>query len=97
MTGLNNAGLPAVQWASRSDQHPWERSYPPGVDWRIDIPDGPLWKILDDARRDFPDRPALEFLGKVLTYEALASLVDRAAEGVLLEGREAEPVLHRGQ
>ena len=81
MTRLNNAGLPKAPPSSQGEHRPWERSYPPGVDWRIDIPDEPLWKILHDARRDFPDRPALEFLGKVLTYEALASLVDRAAEG----------------
>lgn len=81
MASLKNAGLPAAERSLQDEHHPWERSYPPGVDWRIDIPERPLWAILDDARRDFPDRPALEFLGKVLTYEQLAALVDRAAQG----------------
>ena len=45
----------------------------------IDIPDRPLWTILDDARRDYAARPALQFLGRVLSYEKTAGLVERAA------------------
>ena len=81
MTRLNNAGIPKASRTTLAEDRPWEHSYPPGVDWRIEIPERPLWAILDDARRDYPDRPALEFLGKVLTYEQLAASVDRAAEG----------------
>ncbi|MDJ0945137.1 MAG: long-chain fatty acid--CoA ligase [Kiloniellales bacterium] len=81
MTRLNDAGLPKVQRSAQREPYPWEASYPPGVGWRIDIPDRPLWAVLDDARRDHPNRPALEFLGKGLTYAELAASVDRAAEG----------------
>ena len=81
MTRPSNAGLPKAQPSSRGAPQAWERAYPPGVDWRIDIPERPLWALLDDARRDYPDRPALEFLGKVLNYEELGASVDRAAEG----------------
>ncbi len=81
MTRLNNAGIPKASRTTLAEDRPWDASYPPGVAWRIEIPERPLWAILDDARRDYPDRPALEFLGKVLTYEQLAASVDRAAEG----------------
>lgn len=41
----------------------------------------PVHALLDDAARLHGDRPATEFLGRRLTYAALADLVDRAAQG----------------
>jgi long-chain acyl-CoA synthetase len=55
------------------------RWYAPGVPEHVDIPDVPLSQLLDDAARDFPKRPALAFLGRTITYAALADSVDRFA------------------
>jgi long-chain acyl-CoA synthetase len=61
---------------------PWLKSYPEGVRWDIDVPTGPVQRILDDAVTRWPDRPALEFMGKQLRYRELGELTDRAANGL---------------
>jgi long-chain acyl-CoA synthetase len=40
-------------------ERPWIANYPPGVPPTYDVPDVALTRFLDDAARDFPDRPAL--------------------------------------
>ncbi len=72
---------PAAAQSDSAAQRPWEASYPTGVSWRLEIPDRPLWSLLDEACREFGQRPALEFMGRVLTYEQTGRLVERAAEG----------------
>ena len=61
--------------------HSWLKSYPEGVDWNMPIPAKPLFKLLDDAVARFPQRPCIDFLGRVYTYGELDMLVDRAASG----------------
>ena len=61
---------------------PWLRWYAPGVPTQLFIPDVPLPALLDDAARDFPKRPALAFLGRTVTYRALADAVDRFASAL---------------
>ncbi|HYH17683.1 MAG TPA: long-chain fatty acid--CoA ligase [Azospirillum sp.] len=61
--------------------HPWERAYPPEVDWHARIPVEPLYKLFDDSAAAYADRPCLDFLGKRMTYREVAALVDRAARG----------------
>jgi long-chain acyl-CoA synthetase len=58
---------------------PWLRWYAPGVPAQVEVPDIPLTTLLDDAARDFPRRTALVFLGRTMTYAALADAVDRLA------------------
>jgi long-chain acyl-CoA synthetase len=58
---------------------PWLRWYAPSVPTQVGIPDVPLTSLLDDAARDFPRRVALAFLGRTMTYAALADSVDRFA------------------
>ena len=72
---------PATARGETAAQRPWEASYPSGLSWHLDIPDRPLWSLIDEARREFGQRPALEFMGRVLTYEQTGRLVERAAEG----------------
>ena len=61
--------------------HSWLKSYPEGVDWNMPIPAKPLFKLLDDAVARFPQRPCIDFLGRIYTYGELDVLVDRAAAG----------------
>jgi long-chain acyl-CoA synthetase len=58
---------------------PWLRWYAPGVPTQLLIPDVPLSALLDEAAADFPKRPALVFLGRTISYGALADAVDRFA------------------
>ena len=46
---------------------PWIKSYPAGVRWDAEIVSMPVQKILDDTIAKWPDRPALEFMGKRLS------------------------------
>ena len=50
---------------------PWIKSYPAGVRWDINITPTPVQKILDDTIAKWPDRPAVEFMGKRLSYREL--------------------------
>jgi long-chain acyl-CoA synthetase len=61
---------------------PWAKSYPASVDWSAPLPVTPLYEILDDAVRQYPDKSAVDFLGKLYSYRELGDLVARAAKGL---------------
>ncbi|MCE4627560.1 MAG: long-chain fatty acid--CoA ligase [Desulfurococcales archaeon] len=58
---------------------PWLKKYDPGVPPEIEIPEKPLYTILEDAARDFPDRVALYFYGYKMTYRELLESARRFA------------------
>ncbi|TFG34288.1 long-chain fatty acid--CoA ligase [Candidatus Thorarchaeota archaeon] len=60
---------------------PWYKNYVEGTPHEIKIPEGPLWKGLDDAVKNYPDNIALYFEGVTITYRELGELVNRAADG----------------
>ncbi len=60
---------------------PWAKAYPASVDWGAELVGRPLYALLDDAVRDYPKRPFLDFLGKIYTYREVGKLVARAARG----------------
>ena len=62
-------------------EHPWIKSYPEGIRWDAELPLMPVQQLLDDAVRRWPDNPAIEFMGRTLTYRELGELADRAAKG----------------
>jgi long-chain acyl-CoA synthetase len=64
------------------DDKPWIKSYPAGMRWDIEIEAAPLQKILDDAVAKWLDRPAVEFMGRRLSYRELGDLTDRASKGL---------------
>ena len=73
--------------AARSlPDHPWDRCYPPDIDWNAPLPVQSLVALWDEAAARFADRPVLDFLGKRLTYGEIAGLVDRAAKGFQAAG-----------
>jgi long-chain acyl-CoA synthetase len=61
---------------------PWIKSYAEGVRWNVDILPGAVQTILDDTVDKWPDRPAINFMGRRLTYRELGEQVDRAACGL---------------
>ncbi|MEO8060506.1 MAG: AMP-binding protein, partial [Burkholderiales bacterium] len=63
-------------------EHPWIPSYPDGVRWDADLPLMPVQQLLDDAVKRWPDHPALEFMGRVISYSEFGNLVNRAAKGL---------------
>jgi len=60
----------------------WLRSYPTGVRWDIETAPAPAWQLLDDAAQRWPDRPAIGFYGRQLSYGELRGLAARAAAGL---------------
>ncbi len=62
-----------------SDNWPWLKSYPEGIDWAMPLKPQPLNQLLDDAARDYPRNAAVSFKGKVLSYTDLARQVDTVA------------------
>jgi len=61
--------------------HPWIKSYPKGVHWDAELPLRPVQQLLDDAVKRWPDNPAIEFMGRTLTYREFGALADKAAKG----------------
>ena len=61
--------------------HPWIKNYPDGVHWDAELPLMPVQQLLDDAVRRWPDNPAIEFMGRTLTYRELGELASHAAKG----------------
>jgi long-chain acyl-CoA synthetase len=63
-------------------EFPWADSYPSGVRWDAELPLMPVHQILDEAVARWPERPVLEFMGRVISYRELGALADRAAAGL---------------
>ena len=49
--------------------------------WDADLPLMPVQQLLADAVKRWPDNPAIEFMGRTLTYREFGELADRAAKG----------------
>lgn len=63
-------------------QHNVSRAYPQGINWDINIPHVDLMRIIDESIIKFSDRPAIDFLGKKLTYQELGQEISHAAKGL---------------
>ena len=73
---------------------PWIKSYPAGVRWDAELPTMPVQQILDETAANWPDKPALDFMGKKTTYRELQQQVNRAAKGFQQLG--VKPGVHVG-
>lgn len=67
-------------------ERPWLAHYETAVPPTIDIPRLPLTRLLDRAWRRFPNRPALRFMGRMLSYRSLSAQAARFANGLLSLG-----------
>src|SRR5690349_1525402 len=65
----------------RASTHTAIPAYPSDISWEASFPDMPVYALLDESVRRFPERPALDFLGKKYSYRELGDLVSRAAKG----------------
>ncbi len=61
--------------------HPWIASYPAGIRWDAPLPTGPIHGLLEDAAATWPTRPAIDFMGRRLSYAELLALSRQAAKG----------------
>ena len=73
----------------------WEKSYPSGVVWDAPLPPPvPLESLLETAATRWPDRIALDFYDRTVTFRELHDLVARAAKGLQAAG--VGPGVHVG-
>lgn len=59
----------------------WDHNYGHPVPWRTSFDAMPVFELLERTARRLPKAPCVEFLGRTFSYEKIADLVDRAAEG----------------
>ena len=64
----------------------WTRQYDPGVPPHLTYPSGALPELLTQAAEAYPDRPALIYYGRVISYKQLNELVNRFARTLLSFG-----------
>lgn len=55
---------------------PWLKNYAPGVRPHLNYPEIPLYSLLDEAVKNFPDLPAMIYADTTLTYGELGQQVD---------------------
>jgi long-chain acyl-CoA synthetase len=70
----------------RKKAYPWEKSYPKGVEWDVNINPRPLFTMLEKSAEKYPDNLCLEFEGTEYTYAETLSLVNKVAEGLQHSG-----------
>ncbi|MFW5824310.1 MAG: AMP-binding protein, partial [Marinobacter sp.] len=61
---------------------PWFATYPPGVPHQPELSGCPVHRMLAEAAGRWPQRVAVSFMGRDLSYPELDSLVSRAAAGL---------------
>jgi long-chain acyl-CoA synthetase len=49
----------------------WLEKYPPQIAHEVDIPEVPVYQLLTDAYEEVPDKVAIHFLGRELTYREM--------------------------
>jgi len=76
------------------DDMPWIKSYPPGVRWDAEIPLTPVQQILEVSASKWPNNPAVDFMGRKISYSELDDLANRAANGLQKLG--VKPGVHVG-
>jgi long-chain acyl-CoA synthetase len=72
--------------APRSRPFAWEASYPPGMRWDLSFTPTTLTALLDRSVAAHGAEPALRYLGKTLSYRALAERIASVAAGLLASG-----------
>ena len=67
------------------DAKPWLKFYDEGIEPEVEVPDISMVDHFDGILKRFPERPAIHFLGRTLTYQSLMGHANRFARA-LLEG-----------
>ena len=65
------------------EEHPWEKSYPPGVRWDAPIEMAPLPELFDRFTATWAAKPALEYRDNRVTYAELSAAVEAVASGLM--------------
>ena len=69
-------------------EYPWVNHYPDGVNWQAPVHPRPMAGLLSEALSHYPDRPAVDFMGRKFTYYELEKQVRHFAAALQLAGVE---------
>lgn len=61
---------------------PWTKHYPAGMAWDAELPLMPVPALLHEAVKRWPDKPALDFMGQLISYREFGHKVERLAAGL---------------
>src|SRR4030065_2866820 len=61
------------------EDRPWVKKYDKGVPEHIDYPSVPLFHLLEESARKYPDKPCTIFKGASVSYKEMNELTDRVA------------------
>ena len=65
------------------DAHPWEKSYPPGVSWDVEMEPGTIPVLIDGSLQLNSAKPAIDFRGRKISYAELGRDIDGVAAAML--------------
>jgi long-chain acyl-CoA synthetase len=65
---------------------PWTKNYDEGVPSEINIPEKPLYSSIDEAANTYPEKTAIIFFDKKITYKQLKEMIDRFAHALQEHG-----------
>ncbi len=65
------------------DEKPWLKHYDPGVPVSIDYPKVPLFSLLEEFAKKYPDRACTIFKGAVITYREMSAITDHIAAALV--------------
>ncbi|HET9907082.1 MAG TPA: long-chain fatty acid--CoA ligase [Anaerolineales bacterium] len=65
------------------NEKPWLAHYDKGVPHTVEIPSAPLFHLLEESARKYPDRACTIFKGAVITYKEMNELTDRVAAALV--------------
>ena len=65
------------------EEHPWEKSYPPGVGWDAPIEMATLPALFDAFTERWAEKPALEYRDQKTSYAKLRAGVEALASGLM--------------
>ena len=70
-----------------TDHRPWFKSYPEDVPKTLQpYPEKSLFSVLEDSARRFPDRPAIAWFGRHISYKELLREVEKFSAGLASVG-----------
>ncbi len=64
------------------EDHPWFKLYDKGVPQHINYPPIPLYGMLEESAKRYPNSPCTIFKGAVVTYQEMNELTDRLAAAI---------------
>ena len=72
--------------ANRKKEYPWEKKYPENIKWDCEFERKPLYSILDEAAKKYPENICIDYYGKKFTYQQVHEAANKMAKGLQENG-----------